>query len=124
MTAVLDRRLVGSTMVLPATYAWLMAVKKLSISLDADTLQAAREAARRQGMSLSAWLSYAAAETAKLDRARAALDEYLAEFGEPDAETEARVQAALDAAGVGRPEPPEQTRARARAVARLRGGDA
>ena len=98
-----------------------MAVEKLSISLDAETLKAARQAAAREGMTLSAWLSYAASETAKLSLARAALDEYLAEFGEPDAELDQRVSDALDAAGVGTPEPPERTRARARALARLDG---
>jgi hypothetical protein len=98
-----------------------MAVTKLSISLDADTLQAAREAARRQGMSLSAWLSYAAAKTARLEQARAALDEHVAEFGEPDPETVRQARSELEAAGFYEPETPERARARARALARLDG---
>ena len=98
-----------------------MAVKKLSISLDADTLEDAKEAAAREGMSLSAWLSHAAGEAAKLAKAQAAIEEYIAEFGEPDPETEARARAALDEAGVGLPETPEHARARARALARLDG---
>ena len=121
MTAVLDRPLTGSTLVLPGAYYGVMAVEKLSISLDAETLKAARHAAAREGMSLSAWLSHAAGQAAKLSLARAALEEYVAEFGESDPELDRRVSAALDAAGVGRPEPPERTRSRARALARLDG---
>lgn len=100
---------------------------KLDTSADDHAFQAARVAARRHGMSLSAWLSAAAADAAEndpeeLERAQAALDEYIAEFGEPDPETMARAKAALDAAGVGYPEPPEEKRARERALAMLRSG--
>lgn len=96
-----------------------MAVRRVSTSLDIETLESARQAATRRGMSLSAWLAYVAGEAARFEQARIMLEEYMAEFGEPDPELERRMNAALDAAGVDEPETPEHARARARALARL-----
>lgn len=121
MTAVLDRPLSGSTRVLPRAYHGHMAVKKLSISLDPETFADARTAAALAGMSLSAWLSNAARDAAKLAIAREALDDYIAEYGEPDPETVERANAELAAAGFFEPETAEHARARARALARLDG---
>jgi hypothetical protein len=52
-----------------------MAVTKISVSLE-ETLAAARIAAEEAGLSLSAWLSQAAQQAAKLAAGRAAIREY------------------------------------------------
>jgi hypothetical protein len=58
-----------------------MKANKLSISLDAELGERVRDAARRQGQSLSAWLAEAAAARLRKDSLRRALDEYQAEHG-------------------------------------------
>lgn len=98
-----------------------MVVRKLSISLDPETLDEAREAAAIEEMSLSTWLAQAARDRAKLTIARAALEEHIAEFGAPDPETAKEARAELEAAGFYEPETPERAKARARALARLDG---
>lgn len=122
MLAVLDPPVIGSTVVLLEAYPVDMAVKKYSVSLDADVAERAEEAAAYEGMSLSAWLTWAADELAGLVEARKAIDEYVATYGEFDAATTAKAREDLDAAGVGLPEPPEEQRARLDALARLRAG--
>jgi len=101
-----------------------MAVKKYSVSLDANVARRAEEAAAYEGMSLSAWLTWAADELAGLAEARMAIDEYVERHGEFDEETMTKAKRDLDAAGVGLPEPPEDKRARLAALARLRSGRA
>jgi len=96
-------------------------VKKLSISLDAEAFDRAKQAAQAEGVSLSSWLSRAAVEAADLTEARAALAEYLTAYGEPDADAMADARAELTGLGIGQPEPADQTAARAAALARLRG---
>ncbi len=54
-----------------------MATDKATVTLDVDTLMAAREAARDAGLSLSAWLDRAAREKLRRDGATALAD-YLA----------------------------------------------
>ncbi|WP_198532849.1 hypothetical protein [Carbonactinospora thermoautotrophica] len=98
-----------------------MAVQKLSVSLDEKVVARARRAAEREGLSLSAWLSKAAEEAAELAEARAALEEYIATYGEPDLETAAAARAELEAVGWGKPIPPEDIEANRAALARLRG---
>jgi hypothetical protein len=64
-----------------------MAVHKISVSLDENHLAAARQAAADAGMSLSAWLSQAAARAARIAAGRRAVAEYEAEYGRiPDAD--------------------------------------
>ena len=82
-----------------------MPVQKVSISLDEPVLLAAREAAKRRGMSLSAWLnevSESALETeAGLADGLVAVAEWEAESGPITAEELAEADAVLDAAGIG-----------------------
>jgi len=58
-----------------------VATKKVSVTLNAEVLAKAREVARFRGMSLSAWLSEAAARTARIDEGRRDMEEYQKEFG-------------------------------------------
>ncbi|HET9254279.1 MAG TPA: hypothetical protein VFO16_03630 [Pseudonocardiaceae bacterium] len=58
-----------------------MGVTKVSVSLEDETLAAARVAAEEAGLSLSAWLSRAARHAAALAAGRAAIREYEAEAG-------------------------------------------
>lgn len=73
-----------------------MAVTKISVSLEEETLAAARIAAEEAGLSLSAWLSHAA----KLAAGLAAVREYEAEAGAFTQEEIARVDQILDELGV------------------------
>jgi hypothetical protein len=89
-----------------------MSVQKISISLDGSVLLAAREAAKRRGMSLSAWLNEAS-ETAletdvRLEDGLAGVAEWEAENGPITAEELAKADAILDAAGIGRRREPPQ----------------
>jgi hypothetical protein len=87
-------------------YYFDMPVRKLSISLDESVLLAAREAAERRGMSLSAWLNDAAESALEsevsLEDGLAGVAEWEAENGPPSAEVVAEADAVLDAAGIGR----------------------
>lgn len=56
-----------------------MATKKTSVSLTREAIEAADEAARRAGLSVSAWLSQAAVEHAWREQAVRAADEAYAE---------------------------------------------
>lgn len=98
-----------------------MAVEKLSVSLPDVVAGRARRAAERAGMPLSTWLAEAAEAAADLAEARAAVDEYVARFGEPDPEELAEIRAKLAEAGVFQPVPPEETAANRAALARLLG---
>ena len=87
-------------------------VQKVSISLDEPVLLAAREAAKRRGMSLSAWLNEAsesALETeVRLEDGLAGVAEWEAENGPISAEELAKADAILDAAGIGRKREPRR----------------
>lgn len=98
-----------------------MAVEKISVSLPDHVATRARRAAERAGMPLSTWLAEAAEAAASLDDARAALEEYEAQFGTPTPEEIAETDAMLAAAGVFEPETPEERASRLAALARLRG---
>lgn len=98
-----------------------MAVKKLSISLDTVAFERAKRAADAEGVSLSFWLSRAAENAAAEAEARATLAEYLAAYGEPDAEAMAAARAELRDLGLGQPEPADHTAVRAGALAQLHG---
>jgi hypothetical protein len=56
-----------------------MTTTKTSVSLSQDAIAAANSAAKRSGMSVSAWLSHAAIEQAWREQALAAADELYAE---------------------------------------------
>jgi hypothetical protein len=77
-----------------------MAVTKISVSLEEETLAAARMAAEEAGLSLSAWLSQAARHAAKLAAGRAAVREYEAEAGAFTPEEIDRADEILDELGV------------------------
>lgn len=89
-----------------------MPVQKVSISLDESVLLAARESAKRQGMSLSAWVnevSESALESeVSLEEGLAGVAEWEAEHGPISAEELAKADAVLDAAGVGRKRAPRR----------------
>jgi hypothetical protein len=96
-----------------------MPTQKLSISLEEPVLLDARKAAKRRGMSLSAWLNEAAASAleteVRLEDGLAAVAEWEAENGPPSAEEMAEAQAVLDAAGIGR-KPTERGHEQSRAA--------
>jgi len=83
-----------------------MPARKLSISLDEPVFLAAKEAAERRGMSLSAWLNDAADRALEtegsIEAGLAGVAEWEAENGPLSAEELAEADAILDAAGVGR----------------------
>jgi hypothetical protein len=58
-----------------------MAVRKLSIALDAEVAEAAARAAEREGLSLSAWINKAADEALAIERGLEGVRAYEAEFG-------------------------------------------
>lgn len=97
-------------------------LEKVDLYFCADELESIQAAARYEEMSVADWLSATLTEAAQLAGARAAIEEYDEEFGEPDPETMAKAREDLDAAGVGLPESPADARARKRALDRLRGG--
>jgi hypothetical protein len=88
-----------------------VSVQKISISLDESVLLAAREAAGRRGMSLSAWVNEASEvaleSEVSIEDGLAGVAEWEAEHGPITAEELAKADAVLDAAGIGRKrEPP------------------
>jgi hypothetical protein len=98
-----------------------MAVKKISISLDSEVFERAKNAAEAEGIALSTWLSRAASEAADLAAAQAALAEYNEVYGEPDEEAMAQARADLETIGFWKPETVHERDARLAALARLRG---
>jgi hypothetical protein len=58
-----------------------VATKKVSVTLDAEVLKEAREAARIRGMSLSAWPSEAAHHAARIEDGQRAVKEWEDENG-------------------------------------------
>lgn len=89
-----------------------MPVQKVSVSLDEQVLGAARKAAERRDMSLSAWLndvSERALETeVSLEDGLAGVAEWEAENGPLSEEDLAAASAVLDAAGIGRRREPRR----------------
>lgn len=80
-----------------------MAVTKISISLDAETAQAARRLAAEEGVSLSAWIGDAAASAARIADGLAAVREFEAEHGALTDDERAAARAEADRYGIGRP---------------------
>jgi hypothetical protein len=93
-------------------YYFGMPVRKLSVALEESVAAAAKQAAERRGMSLSAWLNDAAERALEtegsIEAGLAGVAEWEAESGPPSAEVVAEVKAVLDAAGVGRKRAPRR----------------
>src|SRR6476660_5685366 len=80
-----------------------MVVRKVTVSLEESAYQAAVAAAEQAGLSLSAWLSRAADDRARVERGLRAVADYEREFGPLHPDAAAAADRALDAAGVGAP---------------------
>jgi hypothetical protein len=78
-----------------------MPVQKLSIALEEPVLVAARQAAERRGMSLSAWLNQASVSALAVEDGLAGVAAWEAEFGPPSDEAVSEANAILDGAGIG-----------------------
>jgi hypothetical protein len=78
-----------------------MTVRKLSVALDARVADAAAQAAKRRGSSLSAWLNEAAEHALAIEDGLAAVAEYEAEYGAFTPAEIARADRVLDRYGVG-----------------------
>jgi hypothetical protein len=89
-------------MVGPWCYHSRMSVQKLSVALDEPVAQAARQAAERRGMSLSAWLNEASRNALAIEDGLRGVAEWEAEHGPLSEEDLAAANAVLDAAGIGR----------------------
>lgn len=75
-----------------------MAVQKLSVGLEEQVAQAAKEAAERRGISLSAWLNEASRNALAIEDGLVAVAEWEAERGALPADALAAADAALDRA--------------------------
>lgn len=73
-----------------------MAVKKLSVALDDEVAAAAKEAASRAGVSLSAWLNRAAENELAIEAGLDAVRAWEAEHGSLSDEELARADELLD----------------------------
>lgn len=73
-----------------------MSLERVTITIPSETLSAAKDAADREGMSVSAWLSRAAERAAKIEAGLIAAEEVLAEIGPPTPEEQAWVDDFLD----------------------------
>ena len=73
-----------------------MAVKKISVALDPDVVEAAALVAEGQGQSLSAWLNDAARSRLVVERGRRAVMEWQNERGELTADERASAAALMD----------------------------
>jgi hypothetical protein len=76
-------------------------VQKLSIALDEPVLDAARKAAKRRGISLSAWLNIASRNALAIEDGLIGVAEWEAEHGRLTTENLAAADAVLDAASLG-----------------------
>jgi urease accessory protein UreF len=79
-----------------------MAAQKLSVALEQPVFQAARQAAERRGMSLSAWLNEASRNALAIEDGLIAVTEWEAEHGQLTAADLAAVDEVLNAASVTR----------------------
>lgn len=68
-----------------------MSLERVTIPIPSETLSAAKEAADREAMSVSAWLSSPAERAAKIEAGLIAAEEVLAEIGPPTPEEQAWV---------------------------------
>lgn len=75
--------------------------QKLSIALEQPVFQAARQAAQRRGMSLSAWLNEASRKALAIEDGLIGVAEWEAESGRPSKEDLTAADAVLDKASIG-----------------------
>lgn len=75
-----------------------MSMKRITITIPPDVLAAAEAAAAAEGVSVSAWLSRAAAHSALIAQGLAAAAEVFEKIGWPTAEDDAEVDRVLDRA--------------------------
>lgn len=73
-----------------------MAVEKLSVALEQRVAAAARAAASRDGLSLSAWLSRAAEHAVRIDEGLRAVAEWEREHGSLSVDERAAADRTLD----------------------------
>ncbi|MGH7866611.1 MAG: hypothetical protein ACREP9_03010 [Candidatus Dormibacteraceae bacterium] len=78
-----------------------MGVHKVSVSLEDDAYQAAKLAAKAEGVSLSAWLSRAAAHEARIQDGLRAVAEYESEYGPFSEEQVRKTDEILNRLGMG-----------------------
>ncbi len=78
-----------------------MPVQKLSIALEAPVLEAAKQAAERRGISLSAWLNQASVNALAVEDGLVGVAEWEAEHGPLSEDQLAAADAVLDAASIG-----------------------
>lgn len=106
-----SRRAGVATRVLTAPFAYEVGircyycgvpVRKLSIALEAPVLEAARQAAERRGISLSAWLNQASVNALAIEDGLVGVTEWEAEHGRLPQDQLAAADAVLDAASIGR----------------------
>lgn len=76
-----------------------MVVRKLSVALDESVAKGASNAAKRHGVSLSAWLNAAAGRALIVEEGLLAVANWEADHGELSAKELAWADAVLDAAG-------------------------
>ncbi|MEV4431742.1 hypothetical protein [Streptomyces sp. NPDC049555] len=74
-----------------------MSLERVTITIPSETLTAAKEAADREGLSVSAWLSRAAERAAKIEAGLAAAEEVLAQVGPPTPDEQAWVDDFMNA---------------------------
>jgi hypothetical protein len=79
-----------------------MSAEKLSVALEAPVARAARQAAQRRGISLSAWLNQASVNALAIEDGLVAVAEWEAEHGAIPKDALAAADGVLDAASVGR----------------------
>ncbi|WP_225836907.1 hypothetical protein [Streptomyces sp. NK08204] len=73
-----------------------MRLERVTITIPGETLDAAKAAAEREGLSVSAWLSRAAERAAKIEAGLAAAEEAMADLDPPTPEEQAWVDAVMD----------------------------
>ncbi|WP_455361186.1 hypothetical protein [Streptomyces sp. SYSU K21746] len=73
-----------------------MSLERVTITIPSETLDAARSAAEREGLSVSAWLSRAAERAARIEAGLAAAEEAMAEVAAPSPEEQAWVDAFME----------------------------
>lgn len=73
-----------------------MSMRRITITIPPEVLEAAEIEAAKQGMSVSAWLSQAAAHAAKIAAGLADTQDVLAEIGGVDENAVAEARAALE----------------------------
>ncbi|MGW2224079.1 hypothetical protein [Streptomyces formicae] len=73
-----------------------MSLERVTITIPSETLEAAKSAAEREGLSVSAWLSRAAEHAAKIEAGLAAAEEAMAHLDAPTPEEQEWVDAVMD----------------------------